>query len=260
MMQNRHFTPLRVLRILAYTAVISGTISGIAIAQTSTQPTTKQPAATQTPVPAATAQPQPTTATAVFASGCFWCTESDFEKINGVLSARSGYIAGSKENPTYQEVSAGGTGHTEAVEVTYNPSVVSYAELLKVYWYSMDPLAKDAQFCDHGTQYRSALFYQNDAEKKAIADSKAQLIKDHPQLQDKIQTHILPTGHFWPAEDYHQDYYKKNPIRYKYYRYRCGRDQRVEALWGDKAHWAPAADTAVQTKMPAETQPKSPTK
>ena len=170
------------------------------------------------------------TATAIFAAGCFWCTEADFEKLPGVLAAESGYIGGKTVNPTYEQVSAGGTGHTEAVRITYDPAKVSFSSLLDHYWKNVDPTVKDRQFCDVGSQYRSALFYQNDMEKKAIEASKAAILKTGRVKQ--IHTEIAPATRFYPAEEYHQDYYKKNPLRYKFYRTSCGRDQRLAEIWG----------------------------
>lgn len=184
------------------------------------------------------AAPAQQEATAIFASGCFWCTEKDFESVSGVISAKSGYIGGSVDNPTYRQVSAGVTRHAEAVEVTYNPEKVSYQELLKVYWYSVDPFAKDRQFCDKGSQYRSAIFYLDPQQEKAARQSLENLRQKH-NLTKKIQTEIVPASKFWDAEDYHQDYYKKNPVRYRYYRFSCGRDQRLEELWGELAGWKP---------------------
>ena len=173
----------------------------------------------------------PTEAVATFAGGCFWCTESDFEKVPGVVSAVSGYIGGRKANPTYEEVSDGGTGHAEAVEVRYDPAKVTYAQLLDVYWHSIDPTAKDRQFCDAGDQYRSAIF-THDAEQKRLAEeTRAQVEK---QLGVKVWTQIAEAGKFYPAEDYHQDYYKTNPLRYRFYRNGCGRDARLKQLWGEK--------------------------
>lgn len=171
-------------------------------------------------------------ATAVFAGGCFWCTESDFEKLAGVISAESGYSGGQKANPTYEEVSAGGTGHTESVRVTYDPSKVAYAQLVEYFWHSIDPSVKDQQFCDFGNQYRSAIFYGSDAEKMIAEKSRAAL--QATGRFKSIQTEIVPASVFYPAEEYHQDYYKKNPIRYKYYRNGCGRDARLEEIWGKK--------------------------
>lgn len=177
-------------------------------------------------------------ATAIFASGCFWCTEKDFESVPGVISAKSGYIGGSVDNPSYHQVSAGSTGHTEAVLVTYNPDAVSYQQLLKVYWYSVDPFAKDRQFCDKGSQYRSGIFYLDKEQEKLARESLETLKKQH-KLTKKIQTEIVLASKFWDAEAYHQDYYKKNPVRYHFYRFNCGRDQRLEELWGELAGWKP---------------------
>jgi peptide-methionine (S)-S-oxide reductase len=165
---------------------------------------------------------------AIFASGCFWCTESDFEKVPGVISAVSGYIGGRVANPSYEAVSDGGTGHREAVEVTFDREKVSYQKLLDVYWHNVDPTDNDGQFCDKGTQYRSAIFTIGDAQRQQADASKAALTKKF----GRIYTDILPASRFYPAEEYHQDYSKKNPVRYKYYRFSCGRDQRLKQLWG----------------------------
>ncbi len=172
------------------------------------------------------------TATAVFAGGCFWCVEVDFEKLPGVIAAESGYTGGKTANPTYEQVSAGGTGHTEAVRVTYNPGVVSYTVLLDYFWHHIDPTVKDRQFCDIGNQYRSAIYYQYEAQKNQIEASKAALLKSG--VLKEIYTEIAPESTFYPAEGYHQDYAKKNPLRYKYYRLSCGRDARVAEVWGRK--------------------------
>jgi peptide-methionine (S)-S-oxide reductase len=183
----------------------------------------------------ATAQDKTTqdkTATAIFAGGCFWCVEADFDKVAGVLSTTSGYIGGSVKNPTYTQVSAGGTGHAEAVKVVYDPAKVTYAKLLDVYWHNVDPLAKDKQFCDSGDQYRTAIFYTDDEQKKLAEETKQQVAaKFAPRT---VYTQIVQAGPFYDAEDYHQDYYKKNEARYKFYRWNCGRDQRLEQLWGKK--------------------------
>ena len=174
----------------------------------------------------------PKTATATFAGGCFWCTEADFDKVPGVISTTSGYTGGTVKEPTYHQVSAGGTGHAEAVEVVYDPSKVTYAKLLDVYWHSIDPLVKDRQFCDAGDQYRTAIFYRTEAEKKLAEDTKKQVeAKFAPRT---VYTQIVAAGPFYKAEEYHQDYYKKNEARYKFYRWNCGRDQRLEQLWGKK--------------------------
>jgi peptide-methionine (S)-S-oxide reductase len=174
----------------------------------------------------------PKTATAIFAGGCFWCTEADFDKVPGVISTTSGYIGGTVKNPTYQQVSTGGTGHAEAVEVVYDPARVSYAKLLDVFWRNIDPLVKDKQFCDSGDQYRSAIFYMTDEEKKLAEETKKKVeAKFAPRT---VYTQIVKADTFYKAEDYHQDYYKKNESRYNFYRWNCGRDQRLEQLWGKK--------------------------
>ncbi|MDY6905470.1 MAG: peptide-methionine (R)-S-oxide reductase MsrB [Thermodesulfobacteriota bacterium] len=175
----------------------------------------------------------PMTKTAVFAGGCFWCTESDFEKVDGVVEAISGYTGGDKKNPTYKEVSSGTTGHIESVKVVYNPSVISYEGLLDVFWRHIDPTDPSGQFVDQGPQYRSAVFYANDKQKRLAEKSKKKLAASGP-FDKPVVTEILPLGPFYPAEEYHQDYYKNNPIRYKWYRYRSGRDQFLEKTWGNE--------------------------
>lgn len=175
-----------------------------------------------------------TSAVAVFAGGCFWCTESDFDKVPGVLSTTSGYIGGHVENPTYEDVSYGASGHLEAVQVRYDPSKISYAQLLEAYWPTIDPVTKNAQFCDKGTQYRSAIFFGNTQEQALAEASKAALDRSG-KLPGPVVTEILQATTFYPAEEYHQDYHNKNPIRYNYYRNGCGRDDRLEQLWGKKA-------------------------
>lgn len=167
---------------------------------------------------------------ATFASGCFWCTESDFEKLDGVISAVSGYTGGQVKDPSYEQVSAGKTGHTEAVEVRYDPDKVSYAELLDHYWHNVDPTVENRQFCDRGSQYRSAIFYHDEKQKLAALSS----LQPIQEKFGKVYTEIGPAQRFYPAEKYHQDYYKKNPIRYHWYRSGCGRDKRLEQLWGEK--------------------------
>ncbi|MGE5195813.1 MAG: peptide-methionine (S)-S-oxide reductase MsrA [Anaerolineae bacterium] len=169
---------------------------------------------------------------ATFAGGCFWCMQSPFDHLKGVVSTTVGYTGGVKDNPTYEEVSAGTTGHVEAVQVLYDPQKVSYQKLLEVYWQNIDPTRNDGQFCDQGLQYRPIIFYHNQQQELAAQESKKKLIAD--QKINPILVEILPAKTFYPAEDYHQDYYKKNPIRYKFYRYRCGRDQRLKELWGKK--------------------------
>lgn len=172
------------------------------------------------------------TANAIFAGGCFWCLEADFEKLPGVIGAESGYTAGSKTNPSYEQVSAGGTGHTESVRVTYDPSKVSYAQLVDYFWHHIDPTEKDKQFCDSGNQYRSGIYWQNTNERK-IAEASRDALLSSGKFK-KIHTEIIAATTFYPAEDYHQGYYKKNPIRYAYYRHGCGRDELVRQLWGSK--------------------------
>ena len=171
---------------------------------------------------------------ATFAGGCFWCMEGPFDKLDGVTSTISGYAGGAKKDPTYKQVSSGRTGHAEVLQITYDPKKVSYQQLLDVFWVNIDPLAKNRQFCDAGSQYRSAIYYTNDSEKKLAETSKSILQKGMFKDQT-VFTEIAKMGDFYPAEDYHQNYYTKNPVRYKYYRYRCGRDQRLEEIWGKKA-------------------------
>jgi peptide-methionine (S)-S-oxide reductase len=173
----------------------------------------------------------PTTATATFAGGCFWCVEADFDKVAGVISTTSGYTGGRTANPSYEEVSRGGTGHAEAVEIVYDPAKVGYEKLLDVFWHNIDPLAKNRQFCDHGDQYRTAIFYHDDKQRSLAEASKAAV---QARFKQPIATEIAAAGPFYKAEEYHQDYYVKNPIRYKFYRFNCGRDARLEELWGKK--------------------------
>ena len=180
----------------------------------------------QAPKPAS-----PATAVATFAGGCFWCMEPPYDKLPGVISTTSGYMGGSVKNPTYEAVSSGGTGHAEVVQVVYDPAKVSFEKLLDVFWRNIDPTVKDRQFCDVGSQYRTAIFVHTDEQRKAADTSKAGLEKTKP-FKDPIVTPVSAAGEFWPAEDYHQDYYIKNPARYTYYRTGCGRDARLKALWG----------------------------
>jgi peptide-methionine (S)-S-oxide reductase len=170
-------------------------------------------------------------AKATFAGGCFWCVEEVFEGVPGVVSVTSGYTGGHTANPTYEQVSAGKTGHTEAVEVLYDPTRVSYSKLLEVFWRNIDPLTPNAQFCDHGSQYRAAIFYHNDEQQKLAEDSRQALLNSS-RFNKPIVTEIVMASTFYPAEEYHQDYYKKNPLRYRFYKYNCGRAQRLEELWG----------------------------
>jgi peptide-methionine (S)-S-oxide reductase len=181
----------------------------------------------------AAAEPR-TLAKATFAGGCFWCMEPPFEALDGVVSVTAGYTGGTKANPTYEEVSAGGTGHAESVEIVYDPAKVSYEKLLDVFWHNVDPTTPDRQFCDHGRQYRTAIFYHDETQKRLAEESK-QSLERSKKLPGSIVTEIVPAGTFHPAEEYHQDYAKKNPIRYRYYRYGCGRDARLRELWGEAA-------------------------
>jgi peptide-methionine (S)-S-oxide reductase len=188
---------------------------------------------------AAIAQAPPATASAreavaIFAGGCFWCMEPPFDKIKGVVSTTSGYIGGRVENPTYKQVSGGGTGHAEAVQIVYDPAQVNYEQLLHVFWRNIDPLAKDRQFCDRGTEYRSAIFVA-DAEQRRLAEASKQALEKSGRFKAPIQTQVVDASRFYKAEDYHQDYYLKNPVQYKFYRWNCGRDQRLKELWGAEA-------------------------
>ena len=171
-------------------------------------------------------------AKATFAGGCFWCMEPPFDALDGVVSTTSGYTGGHTANPTYEQVSAGKTGHTEAVEIVYDPRKVTYARLLEVFWRNIDPLTANAQFCDTGSQYRAAIFVHDETQRKLAEASKDAVAQ---RLQKPIVTEITAASQFWPAEEYHQDYYKKNPIRYKFYRTSCGRERRLEAIWGPDA-------------------------
>jgi peptide-methionine (S)-S-oxide reductase len=168
---------------------------------------------------------------ATFAAGCFWCTEEAFDKLPGVISTTSGYMGGQKKKPTYEEVSSGRTGHTEVVQVVYDPAKVSYEKLLEQFWLNHDPTAIDRQFCDAGSQYRPGIFYYTDEQKRLAEASKAKWEKDKP-FRQRIVTPIAAAGEFWPAEDYHQDYYKKNPTQYRFYVTGCGRYTRLDSLWG----------------------------
>ena len=169
---------------------------------------------------------------AIFAAGCFWCTEEAFEKVPGVVAAVSGYTGGTVKNPSYEQVSSGRTGHAEAVEVTYDPAKVSYEQLLDVFWVNHDPTVKDRQFCDSGSQYRPAIFYLDEQQKQLAEASKAKWEKAKP-FKQPILTEITKAGPFYPAEDYHQDYYKKNPLQYRFYVTGCGRYARLDSLWGE---------------------------
>lgn len=171
---------------------------------------------------------------ATFAGGCFWCMEAPFDKLPGVVSVTVGYTGGKTANPTYEQVSAGGTGHAESVQIVYDPSRIGYERLLEVFWHNIDPTVADRQFCDVGRQYRTAIFYHSEQQRLAAQRSKEALEKTK-RFKGPIVTEITPAGEFYPAEEYHQHYYKKNPIRYAYYRGSCGRDRRLKELWGDAA-------------------------
>ena len=175
------------------------------------------------------------TSIATFAGGCFWCMEPPFDKLEGVISTTSGYTGGHTKNPTYKQTSSGKTGHTEAVQIVYDPKQVSYEKLLDVFWHNIDPTTPNQQFCDRGNQYRSEIFYHNDEQKQLAESSKAALDKNKP-FKQPVVTQVSKASTFYAAEEYHQDYYKKNPIRYRYYRYGCGRDKRLEQLWGESKH------------------------
>jgi peptide-methionine (S)-S-oxide reductase len=216
----------------ALVALGAAAMSAIAFAQTQAQ--TPTPATTSAPASTAT-----TTAKATFAGGCFWCVESDFDKIDGVISTTSGYIGGKTANPTYEQVSSKATGHAEAVEVVFDPKKVSYEKLVAYFWRTIDPTEKDGQFCDKGSPYRTAIF-AHDAEQLKIAQASRDALEKTKPFKAPIVTEIVSANTFYPAETYHQDYYTKNPVRYKYYRTSCGRESRLKELWGDQAGKQPA--------------------
>ena len=169
---------------------------------------------------------------ATFAGGCFWCVEEAYDEIDGVLSTTSGYTGGEQDNPTYQQVSSGGTGHVESVHVVYDPDKVDYATLLEAFWHNIDPFAENRQFCDAGAQYRSVIFYHNARQKRLAEETKAEL---EQRFDREVATQILPAERFWDAEEYHQNYYEKNPVRYHFYKAGCGRTDRLEEIWGEQA-------------------------
>ncbi len=171
---------------------------------------------------------------ATFAGGCFWCMEHPFDELPGVISVTSGYTGGHLKNPSYEQVSAGGTGHAESVQIVYDPAKIGYDKLLDRYWHNVDPTVKDRQFCDVGNQYRSAIFYHNEEQHRLAVQSKKALEQSR-RFPGPLYTEIVPASEFYPAEEYHQHYYKKNPIRYRYYRNGCGRDKRLKELWGESA-------------------------
>jgi methionine-S-sulfoxide reductase len=216
-------------------------VAAVAVALTKSPPRSAEPQ---------TAAQQ--TALATFAGGCFWCVEEAFEKLPAVLSVVSGYTGGHKKAPSYEEVSAGGTGHTEAVQVRYDPTKITYDQLLYVFWRNIDPFTANAQFCDHGQQYRSAVFVHDDAQRGAAETSKRAV---EERFKRSVVTEVAPVGAFYAAEDYHQDYYKKNPIRYRFYKTTCGRERRLREIWGQEAGGAlptmppPVASTTKGSKM-----------
>ena len=197
-----------------FVATLAGLLLGVTLAATAAEPVAQAKA------------------TAVFAGGCFWCMEPPYDTLTGVVATTSGFTGGQKANPSYKEVSGGNTGHIEAVQIAYDPTKISYEKLLEVFWRNVDPLDGGGQFCDRGHEYTTAIFYQNEEQKKLAEQSKSAIEK---QLKRPVATIIRPAAPFYAAEDYHQDYYLKNPLRYKYYRYSCGRDQRLEKLWGKKS-------------------------
>ena len=210
-------------RMRASVGALAMALAGLGLSGTLTSPLAQGTKITP-PTPAGLAK-------ATLAGGCFWCVESDFDKVPGVISTTSGYIGGKVANPSYEQVSANGTGHAEAVEIVYDPRRVSYEQLVEYFWRTIDPTTKDRQFCDAGSPYRSAIF-AHDAQQLAVANASRARLEQSKPFKEPIVTEIALAGPFYAAEDYHQDYYKKNPIRYKYYRTSCGREARIEQLWG----------------------------
>jgi peptide methionine sulfoxide reductase msrA/msrB len=217
--------PVGILLTLILTALLGTTLGCRADAG----PDTPEPLET----PTSASAPTGPTDYAIFAGGCFWCSEADFEKVPGVVAVVSGYIGGAQQDPTYEQVSSGTTGHAEAVRVEFDPAQVSYAALVKKFWHTIDPTQKDRQFCDYGTQYRTGIFYRNAAQKEAALASRAAVEASKP-FPEPLVTEITEAGTFYPAEEYHQDFYKKKPTHYKRYRSGCGRDARLRELWGDR--------------------------
>ena len=188
---------------------------------------------------------------ATFAGGCFWCMEPPFEKLEGVLEVISGYTGGHKDNPTYEEVSAGSTGHLEAIQVIYDPARITYSELLDVFWMQINPTDEDGQFVDRGSQYRTAIFFHND-EQKELAEKSKEALNKSGKFEKPIVTEIVKASQFHKAEEYHQDYYKKNPIRYKYYKYLSGRDQYLKKIWPEEMGTAYSEDNNKRYKKPSD--------
>ncbi|MBU6270258.1 MAG: peptide-methionine (S)-S-oxide reductase MsrA [Betaproteobacteria bacterium] len=212
-------------------AAALGLVSALALAQTRPAASAGTTGSAASPA-AATAGAG--TARAIFAGGCFWCVEADFDKVPGVLATVSGYTGGTVPNPTYEQVSRKTTGHTEAVEITFDPARVSYAQLVEYFWRTIDPTVRDRQFCDVGSPYRTAIFALDEEQLRIARASLAALEKARP-FKEPVVTPVLPAAPFYPAEEYHQDYYRRNPVRYDYYRSACGRDARLRALWGEQA-------------------------
>jgi len=221
------------LALLAVAATLVG-IGALASGPSNPEPPKKDTAQARPAAPTPAKKEEPKLATATFAGGCFWCMEGPFDKLPGVISTTSGYIGGTKEKPTYEEVSSGTTGHAEAVQIVYDPSKITYAQLLEVFWHNVDPITPNAQFCDHGPQYRSAIFF-HDAEQQRLAEESKRQLEAAGRFKKPIVTELVAASTFYPAEDYHQDYYQKNPVRYRYYRFGCGRDARLKELWGNDA-------------------------
>ena len=209
---------MKIYRRLILLAVIVGLGGAIMWAYATSEQSSEPGQATQTEI-------------ATFAGGCFWCMEPPYDKLPGVSATISGYIGGHKADPTYKQVSSGSTGHTEAVQITYDPKVITYEQLLEVFWKNIDPTTPDRQFCDWGSQYRTGIFYHDETQKR-LAEASRDNVDAQKSFTEPIVTEITEAGVFYPAEDYHQDYYQKNPVRYKFYRFNCGRDQRLEELWG----------------------------
>ncbi|HKQ58189.1 MAG TPA: peptide-methionine (S)-S-oxide reductase MsrA [Candidatus Eisenbacteria bacterium] len=211
-------------------------VAGALVASAACASPAQKPAAT----PAA-AQTSVRLEKATFAGGCFWCEETAFEGLPGVKSVISGYTGGFKVDPSYEEVSAGKTGHAESVQITFDPKAISYAQLLDIFWHNVDPTQSNGQFCDHGTQYRSAVFYQDATQKRLAEESKRALESGPRKFKGAFVTEITAASRFWPAEEYHQDYYRKNPDSYQSYRNGCGRDRRLTQLWGQPGRQGHAA-------------------
>jgi peptide-methionine (S)-S-oxide reductase len=224
------------LVLLAVTTTLVA-IGALASGPSTSEPSRKEGSAAAQPAPAAAKKEEPKEAklaTATFAGGCFWCMEPPYDKVPGVVSTTSGYAGGTKKDPTYEEVSTGTTGHAEVVQIVYDPSKVTYAQLLEIFWHNIDPITPNAQFCDRGSQYRSAIYF-HDAEQQRLAEESKRKLEASGRFTKPIVTEIAAASDFYPAEEYHQDYYQKNPARYRYYRFGCGRDARLKELWGEDA-------------------------